>query len=168
MELAPTILSLHELFAHLLEEFQPLAQQKSITMEMTCMEFIPAIHADRDKLYEVAANLLENAIKYTPSGGRVHIEAQVLDHQCITVGVSDTGCGIPEEHVSKIFDKFYRVQSHPSGTGGAGLGLAIAKGLIELHGGTIAVESAPGKGSRFYFTLPYNHSTDRPSFGLAD
>ncbi|MEX5217462.1 MAG: MASE1 domain-containing protein [Nitrospira sp.] len=165
MELAPTILSLQDLFVQLIEEFQPLAQQKSIAMDMTCMDSIPSIHADRDKLYEVAANLLENAIKYTPSGGRVHIEAQVLDHHYITVGVSDTGCGIPEEHVSKIFDKFYRVQARPTGTGGAGLGLAIAKGLIELHGGTIAVESAPGKGSRFYFTLPYNHATDRPSFG---
>jgi signal transduction histidine kinase len=160
MELAPTILSLQELFIHLLEEFQPLAQQKSITMEMTGMESIPTIHADRDKLYEVAANLLDNAIKYTPSGGRVYIDAQVLDDQYITIGVSDTGCGISEEHTPKIFDKFYRVQSHPGASGGAGLGLAIAKGLIELHGGTLAVESAPGKGSRFYFTLPYNHSTD--------
>ena len=163
MELAPTILSLQDLLAHLLEEFQPLAQQKSITIDMTLGDAIPTIQADRDKLYEVAANLLENAIKYTPSGGRVHIDAQLLDHQYVTIGVSDTGCGISEEHMPKIFDKFYRVQSPPGGSAGAGLGLAIAKGLIELHGGTLAVESAPGKGSRFFFTLPYNNSMDKPS-----
>ena len=114
-------------------------------------------------MYEVAANLLENAIKYTPPGGRVHIDAQLVGHQYITVGVSDTGCGISEEHMPKIFEKFYRVQPHPGGSAGAGLGLAIAKGLIELHGGTLAVESTPGKGSRFSFTLPNNNSMDKSS-----
>lgn len=158
MELAPTALSLQELFADLVEGFQPLAQQKSITMETSFADGIPAVHADRDKLYEVVANLLENAIKFTPSGGQIRLGAQRLDPQYITIGVSDTGCGIPEEHMPKIFDKFYRVQSPTGGSAGAGLGLAIAKGLIELHGGTLAVESEPGKGSRFYFTLPYNGS----------
>ena len=155
MELRPAVLSLQELLADLLEGFQPLAQGKSIMMEVFPMENIPKVRADRDKLYEVLANLLENAIKFTPSGGRVQIGAQVLDDRHIEVRVSDTGCGIPEEHLLKIFDKFYRVQSGPGNAAGAGLGLAIAKGLIELHGGTVAVESAPGKGSHFSFTLPY-------------
>ena len=74
----------------------------------------------------------------------------------IKVGVSDTGCGISEEHLLKIFDKFYRVPSSSAQVAGAGLGLAITRGLVELHGGTIAVESVPGQGSHFYFTLPYN------------
>jgi signal transduction histidine kinase len=69
--------------------------------------------------------------------------------------VSDTGCGISEEHLSKIFDKFYRVQPGSEPVAGSGLGLAIAKGLVELHGGSIGVESAPGTGTRFYFTLPF-------------
>jgi len=155
MELRPAVLSLQELVADLLEGFQPLAQGKSIMMEVCSMENIPKVRADRDKLYEVFANLLENAIKFTPSGGRVQIGAQVLDDRHIEIRVSDTGCGIPEEHLLKIFDKFYRVQSGSGNAVGAGLGLAIAKGLIELHGGTIAVESAPGKGSHFSFTLPY-------------
>lgn len=155
MELRPAVLSLQELFADLLEGFQPLAQGKSIMVEVFSMENIPKVRADRDKLYEVLANLLENAIRFTPSGGRVQIGAQVLDDRYIEVRVSDTGCGIPEEHLLKIFDKFYRVQSGAGNAAGAGLGLAIAKGLIELHGGTIAVESAPGKGSHFSFTLPY-------------
>jgi signal transduction histidine kinase len=156
MELLRRSMSLHEIFTDLLEGFQPLAQLKSISMEVTPTEGMPTVHADRDKLYEVLANLLDNAIKFTPTGGRVQIGAQILDSRYIKVGVSDTGCGISEEHLLKIFDKFYRVQSSSEHVAGAGLGLAITRGLVELHGGTIAVESASGKGSHFYFTLPCN------------
>ncbi|HEX2523987.1 MAG TPA: MASE1 domain-containing protein [Terriglobia bacterium] len=155
LELCPTILSLQELLADLVEVFQPVAQRKSIMMDIGSMERLPKVRVDRDKLYEVLANLLENAIKFTPSGGRVHIGAQILDDRHIKMSISDTGCGIPEEHLPKIFDKFYRVQAGTGQVAGSGLGLAIAKGLIELHGGTIGVESAPGKGSQFYFTLPF-------------
>jgi signal transduction histidine kinase len=155
MELRPTVLSLQELLTDLVEVFQPLAQRKSITMDIGSMEEMPKVCVDRDKLYEVLANLLENAFKFTPTGGRVHIGAQVLDDRHIKMNVSDTGCGISEEHLPKIFDKFYRVQPGSGSVAGSGLGLAIAKGLIELHGGTICVESAPGKGSQFYFTLPF-------------
>lgn len=155
MELRPTVLSLQELLSELVEVFQPLAQRKSITMDVGSMETMPKVRVDRDKLYEVLANLLENAIKFTPSGGRVHIDARVVDDRHIKMNVSDTGCGISEEHMSKIFDKFYRVEPGSGPVPGSGLGLAIAKGLIELHGGTIGVESAPGKGSHFYFTLPF-------------
>jgi signal transduction histidine kinase len=105
-------------------------------------------------LYEVLANLLENALKFTASGGRVSISAEVVDDRHIKMNVSDTGCGIPQEHLSKVFDKFYRVHTGPEKVAGSGLGLAIAKGLVELHGGTISVESAPAKGTHFYFTLP--------------
>jgi signal transduction histidine kinase len=155
MELRPTVLSLQELLTDLVEVFQPLAQRKSITMDIGSMEEMPKVCVDRDKLYEVLANLLENAIKFTPTGGQVHIGAQVLDDRHIKMNVSDTGCGISEEHLPKIFDKFYRVQPGSGPVAGSGLGLAIAKGLIELHGGTIGVESAPGKGTTFYFTLPF-------------
>lgn len=155
MELRPTVLSLQELLTELVEVFQPLAQRKSITMDVGSMESMPKVRVDRDKLYEVLANLLENAIKFTPSGGRVHIDARVLDDRHIKMNVSDTGCGISEEHMSKIFDKFYRVEPGSGPVPGSGLGLAIAKGLVELHGGTIGVESAPGQGSHFYFTLPF-------------
>ena len=155
IELRPTVLSIQELLADVLEVLQPLAQQKSITMEVTSIDGIPKVHADRDKLYEVLANLVDNAIKFTPSGGRIQIGTKVLNDRYIRVEVSDTGCGIPEEDLPKIFDKFYRVHSLSSNHAGAGLGLAIAKGLIELHGGTIGVESTSGKGSHFYFTVPY-------------
>jgi len=154
-ELRPTVLSIQELIADVLDVLRPLAQQKSITMEVTSLDGIPKVHADRDKLYEVLANLVDNAIKFTPSGGRIQIGTKVLNDRYIRVEVSDTGCGIPEEDLPKIFDKFYRVHSLSSNHAGAGLGLAIAKGLIELHGGTIGVESTSGKGSHFYFTVPY-------------
>ena len=156
MELLRRSMSLHDVFADLLEGFRPLAQLKSISMEVTPTEGMPTVHADRDKLYEVLANLLDNAIKFTPTGGQVQIGAQILDSRYIKVGVSDTGCGISEEHLLKIFDKFYRVPSSSAQIAGAGLGLAITRGLVELHGGTIAVESVSGQGSHFYFTLPYN------------
>ena len=154
-ELRPTVLSIQELIADVLDVLRPLAQQKSITMEVTSLDGIPNVHADRDKLYEVLANLVDNAIKFTPSGGRIQIGTKVLNDRYIRVEVSDTGCGIPEEDLPKIFDKFYRVHSLSSNHAGAGLGLAIAKGLIELHGGTIGVDSTSGKGSHFYFTVPY-------------
>ena len=155
MELRPMALSLQELLVDLVEAFQPLAHRKSIIMDVGSMESMPKVRADRDKLYEVLANLLENAIKFTPAGGSVRISAQVLDDRHIKMNVSDTGCGIPEEHLPRIFDKFYRVQQESGHATGSGLGLAIAKGLVELHGGTLAVESAPGKGTQFHFTLPY-------------
>ena len=155
MELRPMLLSLQDLLADLAEAFMPLAHRKSIIMDVGSMENLPKVNADRDKLYEVLANLLENAIKFTPSGGSVHIGAQVLDDRHIRINVSDTGCGIAEEHLPRIFDKFYRVPPHSGHATGSGLGLAIAKGLVELHGGTLVAESAPGKGTQFYFTLPY-------------
>ena len=155
IELRHQSISLQTLLIDLLDVFRPLAQHKSIEVTGTWAEHIPEVHADRNKLYEALANLLENAIKFTPPDGRIEISATVLDDQYIQIEVSDTGCGIPAEHLDKIFDKFYQVQSVAVTPGGAGLGLAIARGLIELQGGTIAVKSAPGEGSRFSFTLPY-------------
>ena len=155
IELRHQSISIQTLLIDLLDVFRPLAQQKSIAITGTWAEDIPEVHADRNKLYEALANLLENAIKFTPPDGRIDIGATVLDDQYIQVHVSDTGCGIPAEHLDKIFDKFYQVQSVAVTPGGAGLGLAIARGLIELHGGTITVKSAPGEGSQFSFTLPY-------------
>lgn len=160
VELRAQELSLAELFADVLDVFRPLAQRKGVALDVTSDERLPHVQADRDKLYEVLANLLENAVKFTPARGRVEITTKVLNDRYLEVEVSDTGCGIPQEHLARIFDKFYQVQSISSNHGGAGLGLAIAKGLVELHGGTMAVESAPGQGSQFSFTLPYRIPID--------
>ena len=167
MQLLATPLVLQELFSDLLDGFQPLARQKSIDMDVVFADVVPPVQADRDKLYEVVANLLDNAIKFTSPGGRVQISAEVQDARFVRVAVSDNGCGIPEEHRKKIFQKFYRINDVTGSSNGAGLGLSIAKGLIELHGGTLDVESEPGKGSRVFLKRPYHspRALDSPKGG---
>jgi signal transduction histidine kinase len=109
---------------------------------------------DADKLSRVLINLVHNAIKFTPPGGEIRVEGRVNDGRHVEVSVTDTGNGIPRDDIARIFDKFYWSESAPVEARGAGLGLAIAKNLIELHGGTIEVESTLGQGSRFSFTIP--------------
>jgi len=109
---------------------------------------------DRDRIYQVLDNLLSNAAKFTPSGG--HVIVRVKDAgEMAQVEVSDTGVGIPADKLGKVFERFYQVkESTPvQGSGGVGLGLAIAKGIVEAHGGQISVTSEPGQGSTFTFTL---------------
>ena len=111
--------------------------------------------ADRDKITQVLTNLIGNAIKFTPPHGKVTVSSASNDADWVRVAVSDTGPGISANERERIFDKFYQVAENggpkPKGTG---LGLAISKTLVELHGGKIWVESEPGRGSTFYFTLP--------------
>ena len=97
------------------------------------------------------SNLVSNAIKFTPQEGTIRVAARVRDHK-IVVSVVDTGPGIPQEHLSKIFDRFWRTPGTKQK--GSGLGLSIAKGIVEAHGGTIWAESQLGKGSSFFFTVP--------------
>jgi signal transduction histidine kinase len=111
------------------------------------------IDADRNALHDIFINLLSNAFKFTADGGQVSILAGPKD-QSILLEIKDTGMGIPEDKLQMIFDEFYQVESGKHG--GTGLGLAIAKRLVEEHGGTIWVESQLGKGSTFYFTLPFS------------
>jgi two-component system sensor histidine kinase VicK len=102
----------------------------------------------------VLRNLISNAIKFNKEGGEIIIEARERGNM-VEVCVSDTGIGIPEDRLDKIFERFYQVDSSPSRRyGGTGLGLAIVKETVEAHGGRITVESKLGKGSRFCFTLP--------------
>jgi len=104
---------------------------------------------DRDRLTRAFANILINAIKFT-SEGRITVAAQVRDGELLT-SVSDTGIGIPEDAIGKIFDRFYKVDAASRGTG---LGLPMAKEIIEMHGGRIWAESKEGNGSTFSFTIP--------------
>jgi signal transduction histidine kinase len=109
---------------------------------------------DPERIGQVLRNLLSNAITHTPEGGRIGVELKDQGDE-LRVTVSDTGIGIPAEDLPYVFERFYRVDhSRVRATGGAGLGLTIAKRLVEAHGGAISVESELGKGSRFSFTLP--------------
>lgn len=128
--------------------------QKRVGLKASIPAGLPQVRADASWMSQVLDNLLTNAIKFTPGGGRIGIS--VLDKgQYVLVSVEDSGIGIPAEEKNRIFDKFYRVPAHAEmNQPGTGLGLAIAKSVVEQHGGKIWVDSEPGKGSRFSFVLP--------------
>ena len=108
----------------------------------------------RTRVGQVLRNLLNNGVAHTPSGGEITVSARAMDQE-VAVSVRDTGSGIAPEHLPYVFDRFYRAdKSRARQTGGAGLGLAIVKQLVVAHGGSISVESVPGQGSSFTFTLP--------------
>jgi len=117
---------------------------------------LPAVVADPDRVQEVLANLLENALRHTPAGGRVTVSAREGAAGAVELVVSDTGDGLAAEHLPRVFERFYRVDTGRSrGRGGSGIGLAIARALTEAHGGRIRVESpGSGRGATFTITLP--------------
>ncbi len=120
---------------------------------------LPPVIADREKITHIVGNLLGNAIEFTPSGGSVWLKATraaEADGHAVLIEVGDTGVGISSEHHDLIFREFAQVDSTPSRPHhGTGLGLTIARKLVELHGGRIWVDSELGTGSRFYFTVPF-------------
>jgi signal transduction histidine kinase len=112
--------------------------------------------ADRRAIKQVLLNLLSNAVKFTPKGGRVDVDARLLNGH-LEVSVKDTGVGIGEQNQQAVFEQFRQVGRQESGKQeGTGLGLALTRRFVELHGGTIKLESEPGKGSTFSFSLPLN------------
>lgn len=134
---------------------QKTAREKGVSLSaaMPCVGF-PPVRADAGLLREVLRNLLDNAIQYTPAGGRIEISV-ARDNRLAVVTVSDTGIGIPQSDQARIFERFYRVDAARSReVGGTGLGLAIARHIVEAHGGQIWVESAVGAGSKFHFSVP--------------
>lgn len=147
-------IALNEIVSQTAAIFQPQADAKGLTIEVSLPEGLPPVNVDRERIGQVLRNLLANALAYTPSGGRITITAEQREGQ-IAVSVHDTGAGIPPEHLPYVFDRFYRAdRARARQTGGAGLGLAIVKQLVQAHGGTVAAESTPGQGSTFTFTLP--------------
>ncbi len=131
------------------------AEKKEISLSRNEIPSSLAVLADRNYLEQILTNLLDNSIKYTPEGGRVIVSAVEKDSMDIQFSVEDNGIGIPREDLSRIFERFYRVDKGRSKElGGTGLGLSIVKHLVQVHGGRIWVESQLGKGSTFYFTLP--------------
>src|SRR2546428_4633194 len=152
---------MREFVSEVVEGFQGMAQQKGVTLRTHQPEDLPVIRCDHDKLHQVLTNLIQNAIKFTPTGGEVRVESQVRDDGFLTIGVIDTGCGVRLHELDKVFEKFYRGESGSAEECGSGLGLPIAKSLVELHGGRIWAESTPGQGSRFYFTVPISPPSPR-------
>ncbi|MCR4405433.1 MAG: HAMP domain-containing histidine kinase [Anaerolineae bacterium] len=157
--------SLNDLVRSCIQEFLSLASAKQQTMGVNLPSPPLMIEADRQKLHLVLGNLLSNAVKFTPAGGR--IEVLVCEHdEKAWVCVRDTGIGIPRKEWERVFDRFYQVEPSLSRRyEGMGLGLSIAKGMVELHGGRIWVESEVGKGSNFIFHLPLSqtpHSGEEP------
>ena len=139
-----------------IEALENWAKTKSIAIEKRYQERLPEFNVDSDRIIQVLINLIGNAIKFTPNNGRITIEAGLSKGSSeILVSVEDTGIGIPKEHLAKVFDKFYQVGERfsPDITG-TGIGLSIAKEIVELHGGKIWVESEKGQGAKFIFTLP--------------
>ncbi|GMV04411.1 MAG: hypothetical protein AMXMBFR53_06920 [Gemmatimonadota bacterium] len=131
----------------------PLAEERGVSVETTVADGVTA-RADRDRLLQVLTNLLSNAVKFSDPGSRVTVEATRADRQIVFL-VRDTGRGIPAEYHERIFERFGQVDAADAAErGGAGLGLAISRAIVLGHRGRIWVESAPGEGASFYFTLP--------------
>lgn len=138
------------LLANTMEMMGPIAERKLIKLVLEAPNNPIQIMCDRDRIVQVLSNLLGNAIKFTPSGGHIKLRA-VSQVGEVQVCVEDNGAGIPAEQTSRIFDRYW--QAEETARQGTGLGLSIAKGIVESHQGKIWVESTPGKGSCFYFTL---------------
>jgi signal transduction histidine kinase len=136
--------------------FTPLSQADDIALESEIAPDLPAIQADAGRLAQVLTNLLANALRHTPPGGRVIVRAELADRQAVRFSVADSGPGLTPDETAHVFDRFWRAdESRARDRGGAGLGLAIARQLVEAHGGRIWAESEPGQGATFYFEIPY-------------
>jgi signal transduction histidine kinase/HAMP domain-containing protein len=149
---------IHQIATITAESLQMVAAEKNVSLAVEPIESLPLVQGDRDKLEQILWNLIGNAIKFTPSGGRVTVEFSVSNSTFVQTCVADTGCGIDPSHLPNIFDEFSRVPSAMPASQGAQLGLCITKTLVTLHRGHIWVESRPQAGSRFYFTLPIAES----------
>lgn len=149
-------INLRDLIDKTISEFKKKIEQKNHKIKINISPQLPLIKADPEQIEVVFRNLLDNAIKYTPNGGEIYISA-FEKAENIYIEIADNGIGISAEHLPRIFERFYRADKDRSRKlGGTGLGLAIVKHIVQAHGGTIGVESKPGKGSKFFFTLPKN------------
>ncbi|HEV2734521.1 MAG TPA: ATP-binding protein, partial [Longimicrobiaceae bacterium] len=139
------------LASHALELDAALAEERGVSVRSLVADDAPLVLADRERILQVLSNLLGNAVRFTPPGGAITLRADACERE-VRFALADTGPGIPADDLPHVFDRFWRGQR--SARSGAGLGLAIARGIVEAHGGRIWAESVPGEGSTFYFTLP--------------
>jgi PAS domain S-box-containing protein len=154
VEIATARIDLHRLVARMAEEFKHAAKEKGVRLEFEGQPATAEVEGDESWLHRAAANLVSNAVKYTPDGGRVCLRYREAEGQGI-VEVSDTGPGIPIAAQARLFQRFYRVEGESTRQNpGSGLGLAIVKTIVERHGGRVWVSSAEGQGSTFGFMVP--------------
>jgi signal transduction histidine kinase len=154
-EIKPEQVNLRVLARQVLTSLQPQAVKAAVILNKNIPAPSPVLYVDPQRMKQVLNNLVTNAIKYTPPGGTVTIRARPYDERFLMISVEDTGYGIPIEDQPHIFERFYQADYHlQSKVGGYGLGLPIAKLIVEQHGGHIGFDTIPGKGTTFYFTAP--------------
>lgn len=156
LQLSRQPVDLGQLLAEVRASFRPRAQEKSVEL-VTEIQPAPLVEGDRDRLSQILANLVDNALSHTPPGGRVRLALYLLSDGQVEVIVQDNGQGIPQEELSRIFERFYQVDKSRAGPAedrGSGLGLAIVRELVEAHGGQITARSAPGQDTVFTIRLP--------------
>ena len=151
-----------DLVAGPLERLRPQAEAGELALAAELPGDLPPVLVDAERVRQVMTNLLHNAIKFTPPGGRVTVRATVAEAgRMVVIEVRDTGVGIPKADESRVFERFYKSdQARTRGRGGTGLGLAIARHIVETHGGRIWVKSKEGKGSGFFFSVPAGEVTN--------
>lgn len=146
--------ALGPLVSEVLSEIEVARADRGVALERRLAQDLPAVLADRERIHQVLFNLLDNAVRFTPEGGRVTVSAERHDG-AVDVRVADTGPGIAPEHLPRLFERFYRVDpARSQKEGGTGIGLAIARSVVEAHGGRIWADSSPGQWSVFTFELP--------------
>ncbi len=147
---------------YLTELFSSVAHEKNIRLV-----FLPEVSQvvmdfDPDKLVHIVSNLLSNALKFTPEGGSIDVKTSLnVKEDLFTIQITDTGKGIPPDHINHVFDRFYQVENSYGSVGGSGLGLALVKEIVELLSGNISVESQPAKGTTFYVNLPVTRNAEK-------
>ncbi len=147
-----------DLINNRIEYFQSIAHNKQLEI-LSEMNSLPAFFFDRNRLKQVIDNLISNAIKYSPLGSKIIIRVAMIDHNTVEVSITDEGKGIPLEQQKKLFNRFQTVGSKTTaGEASVGLGLSICKSIIDMHNGTIGVDTTRTQGSRFYFRLNISES----------
>ncbi len=159
MRVVPACFDLRVEVEEVCKDYQVIAQTKGVVLEIDLPDEEVLIQADEDKMGVMLSNLISNAVNFTPPGGRVHVAVRSRGDE-VEMAVTDTGIGIPASDLDRIFERFYQVEDHMIRRhGGMGLGLSIVKGLVELHGGRVWVESVPDQGSRFVVALPVEQAS---------
>ncbi len=164
LDLAPDRLAVRDVIADAAQAFGGRFERKTVSLELDPPRSDETVHADPLRTAQVVANLLTNALRHTPAGGRVALSARRLSHDEVRFEVRDEGEGIAPEHLARVFDRFYRAdrsRRHDEGSG-SGIGLTLVKQLVERQGGRVGVQSVVGQGATFWFTLPRSQKGHDP------